>query len=192
MSALIGKINSILASFAKANDAELTTIEEVEWKGEPQSFRLKKYLGSDWEPLYQVALAVDLALIQAQIELRKEAEAKSPYIYQAAEFFLEYTKSKRGEEMPCTCGGTLALKTNSKTGMGFYSCSNWRSGCKVTKNLLKEDADFSKRMSTKLTGRNCPKCSKSLIVRMAKTGKNAGKEFIGCTGFPACAHTEKM
>jgi four helix bundle suffix protein len=33
---------------------------------------------------------------------------------------------------------------------------------------------------------NCPQCGKAMVLRMAKTGKNAGKQFWGCTGYPDC------
>ena len=32
----------------------------------------------------------------------------------------------------------------------------------------------------------CPNCSKPMTLRKAATGKNAGKEFWGCTGYPEC------
>ena len=32
----------------------------------------------------------------------------------------------------------------------------------------------------------CPNCGKSMALRKAVTGKNAGKEFWGCTGYPEC------
>jgi restriction system protein len=32
----------------------------------------------------------------------------------------------------------------------------------------------------------CPECGKAMTKRKAKTGKNAGKEFWGCTGYPEC------
>jgi len=35
----------------------------------------------------------------------------------------------------------------------------------------------------------CPKCGKPLVRRVAKQGRNAGSEFWGCSGFPACRHT---
>lgn len=35
----------------------------------------------------------------------------------------------------------------------------------------------------------CPRCSSPMIRRIAKTGENAGKEFWGCTKFPACRGT---
>jgi restriction system protein len=33
---------------------------------------------------------------------------------------------------------------------------------------------------------SCPKCSKPMALRTAKTGKNEGKQFWGCTGYPEC------
>lgn len=32
----------------------------------------------------------------------------------------------------------------------------------------------------------CPKCSKPMALRTARRGANAGGEFWGCTGYPAC------
>jgi ssDNA-binding Zn-finger/Zn-ribbon topoisomerase 1 len=32
----------------------------------------------------------------------------------------------------------------------------------------------------------CPTCGKPTTLRKAATGKNAGKEFWGCTGYPEC------
>jgi four helix bundle suffix protein len=32
----------------------------------------------------------------------------------------------------------------------------------------------------------CPTCGNPMILRKAATGKNAGKEFWGCTGYPEC------
>jgi four helix bundle suffix protein len=32
----------------------------------------------------------------------------------------------------------------------------------------------------------CPRCGKPTALRTAKTGKNAGRQFWGCTGYPDC------
>jgi four helix bundle suffix protein len=32
----------------------------------------------------------------------------------------------------------------------------------------------------------CPKCGKPTVLRTAKSGKTAGKQFWGCTGYPDC------
>ncbi len=33
---------------------------------------------------------------------------------------------------------------------------------------------------------NCPKCSKPMVLRTAQSGKTAGKQFWGCSGYPEC------
>lgn len=33
---------------------------------------------------------------------------------------------------------------------------------------------------------NCPKCGSQMVLRRAKTGVNAGREFWGCSTFPKC------
>jgi ssDNA-binding Zn-finger/Zn-ribbon topoisomerase 1 len=192
MSKLVDDINSILDRLSTDFGADKTSIQEVEWKGEPQTFRFKKYEGTDWAPLYEAALAIDLAIVSAPFATRTQAEVESSYIASAVDYFLRHTKLHLDDSFPCSCGGTLQMKVNSKTSMGFYACNRWREGCKVTKNLFKQESLFSKRAESKTTGRRCPKCYKDLVVRVAKTGKNAGKEFVGCSGFPTCTHTEMV
>jgi hypothetical protein len=34
----------------------------------------------------------------------------------------------------------------------------------------------------------CPKCGSALVERIAKTGANAGKSFLGCSSFPKCRY----
>lgn len=38
----------------------------------------------------------------------------------------------------------------------------------------------------------CPECDKPMTRRKARTGKNAGKEFWGCTGYPDCKGVREM
>jgi ssDNA-binding Zn-finger/Zn-ribbon topoisomerase 1 len=37
----------------------------------------------------------------------------------------------------------------------------------------------------------CPKCSSKLVKRVAKKGKNAGKEFMACSTYPKCKYIQK-
>ena len=37
----------------------------------------------------------------------------------------------------------------------------------------------------------CPRCGSELVERIAKTGANAGKPFIGCWAFPRCRYTRQ-
>lgn len=34
----------------------------------------------------------------------------------------------------------------------------------------------------------CPKCGAALVLRTAKSGRNAGGKFYGCSGFPGCRY----
>ena len=38
----------------------------------------------------------------------------------------------------------------------------------------------------------CPECGQPMTRRRAKAGKNAGKDFWGCTGYPECRGTREM
>ena len=38
----------------------------------------------------------------------------------------------------------------------------------------------------------CPRCGAKLIVRTAKKGTNAGKQFYGCSNFPNCRYTSEI
>lgn len=39
---------------------------------------------------------------------------------------------------------------------------------------------------------NCKKCGKPMVLRTAKTGKNAGKQFLGCSGYPDCQYARDL
>ncbi len=43
---------------------------------------------------------------------------------------------------------------------------------------------------TDANGKLCPRCGKKLVLRTAKNGANAGKQFWGCSGYPGCKYTE--
>lgn len=38
----------------------------------------------------------------------------------------------------------------------------------------------------------CPYCGGSLVVRIAKNGKNAGQSFYGCSNYPRCKYTRDI
>ncbi|QYY37412.1 topoisomerase DNA-binding C4 zinc finger domain-containing protein [Ruficoccus sp. ZRK36] len=38
----------------------------------------------------------------------------------------------------------------------------------------------------------CPKCGKALVVRTARSGKNAGNSFLGCSAYPKCKYTKSL
>lgn len=53
----------------------------------------------------------------------------------------------------------------------------------VNVSAIKQDFDVVQKIDS---GPDCPRCSSQMVRRMAKSGENAGKEFWGCTNFPAC------
>ncbi len=38
----------------------------------------------------------------------------------------------------------------------------------------------------------CPQCGKPMVLRTARTGKNEGKSFLGCSGYPDCKGVVNM
>jgi hypothetical protein len=38
----------------------------------------------------------------------------------------------------------------------------------------------------------CPLCGKPMVLRTAKLGKNAGSQFLGCSGYPECKNTSPI
>ena len=38
----------------------------------------------------------------------------------------------------------------------------------------------------------CPKCGSPLLIRLARRGSNAGKCFVGCSGYPRCFYARQL
>jgi DNA polymerase-3 subunit epsilon len=38
----------------------------------------------------------------------------------------------------------------------------------------------------------CPQCGKEMVLRIARKGSNAGKQFYGCLGYPKCRYVRNM
>jgi len=53
-------------------------------------------------------------------------------------------------------------------------------------------ASAMKSSAAPLQVSSCPLCSKPMVKRTAKRGANAGSEFWGCTGYPACRGTRSI
>lgn len=54
----------------------------------------------------------------------------------------------------------------------------------------RQDRDESVAPTT--SEKTCPNCGKPLVIRTAKRGTNAGKQFYGCSGYPACRYTSEL
>lgn len=96
------------------------------------------------------------------------------------------------------CGKSLQRR-KGKNGF-FWGCSGYPE-CKTTRPDNRGKPGQAKPASRSApatknggqimvkTGSPCPQCkSGSLVQRSVKNGKNVGKPFIGCTGYPKCKH----
>lgn len=58
------------------------------------------------------------------------------------------------------------------------------------KNIIKEVEAKEPNIEKAETDKICPRCGKKMVLRTAKKGENAGKQFWGCSGFPKCRYIE--
>lgn len=59
------------------------------------------------------------------------------------------------------------------------------------------ETDQSDKITTDLTANEnvalkCPKCNGDLVLRTAKKGVNAGKQFLGCSNYPKCKYIKNQ
>ena len=93
---------------------------------------------------------------------------------------------------PCpTCGKPLRRRKSSNG--FFWGCSAYPD-CKTTlpdnkgKPTQRKPAQKSQSKQANV-GDTCPECKKGkLVLRSIKNGKNEGKSFLGCTGYPKCRY----
>ena len=101
-------------------------------------------------------------------------------------------KSEADTRYPCVCGEGFMQQRNGRAGI-FWGCSSYPQ-CKQT---LPDDhgkpgatSEKTKQVTgdDKLSaGSACPTCgTNTLVIRTMSKGKNEGKRFFGCTGFPDC------
>lgn len=60
----------------------------------------------------------------------------------------------------------------------------------LEKNIIKEVEAEEPNIEKAETDKICPRCGKKMVLRTAKKGENAGKQFWGCSGFPKCRYIE--
>ncbi len=48
------------------------------------------------------------------------------------------------------------------------------------------------QIESEINEKVCPKCSSAMVIRVAKKGKNAGRQFLACSAFPKCKHIEAI
>ena len=59
-------------------------------------------------------------------------------------------------------------------------------------DLINEPVEAANEKQSTTDERLCPKCSSKMIKKTAKKGKNVGNEFLACSAFPKCRHTEAI
>lgn len=59
--------------------------------------------------------------------------------------------------------------------------------CKEKMSSIQEPIQITKKENN-----TCPRCGKELITKTARTGANAGKQFLGCSGWPGCNYTRSI
>ncbi|QWB99799.1 type I DNA topoisomerase [Mycoplasmatota bacterium] len=102
-----------------------------------------------------------------------------PLIEEARENMEKIEPEKTGEMCP-KCGSPMVYRIG-KYGK-FEACSNFPT-CKYIKP---NENSKSKAFDTNV---ECPECHKgTLVLRTAKSGKNKGNQFLGCSRFPKCKY----
>lgn len=119
---------------------------------------------------------------------------------------LQIRKGRFGLFVGCTnypnCKNTYALPRGAQIKPSGETCeecgtpsvlakrkkSGWQKLC-INKDCKSKglSAEAEKRKVAVEKGEDCPKCGKPLTVRSSAYG-----EFIGCTGYPKCRHTEQL
>lgn len=61
--------------------------------------------------------------------------------------------------------------------------------CAVKAIAIKTHPDLFAKYGLKAP-RRCPTCNSILRSRLAKRGRNSGRHFLGCAGYPECHYTE--
>ena len=63
---------------------------------------------------------------------------------------------------------------------------------KLTKKVKKENIEEEIKNDIEERDKLCPKCGNKLVLRKAKRGANAGRNFYGCSNYPKCKYIEKI
>ncbi len=82
------------------------------------------------------------------------------------------------------CGGAMLL---AKGRFGPYLCCERyaKKECRFTMKLNRQGLP-QRKMDPVPSGRDCEKCGKPLVIRVASRGKKGPRPFLSCSGFPKC------
>ncbi|MDB5056667.1 MAG: topA, partial [Chloroflexi bacterium] len=99
----------------------------------------------------------------------------------------------QGTEAPScpNCGGSMVMRQAFRgrgKGNMFWGCANYPScrGIVSADGTKPEAPKIEPELSALAAATPCPNCGKAMTVRIARKGSNAGKPFLGCTGYPKC------
>ena len=71
--------------------------------------------------------------------------------------------------------------------------SDARAAAEILRKYMEAGADivsFAKTYSFETL--ICPECGRELVIRIARKGPNAGNQFYGCSGYPACRYVKSL
>jgi DNA topoisomerase-1 len=111
--------------------------------------------------------------------LREFYDYFMPLVDHAKEHMEKIEPEKTGEKCP-KCGSDMVVRIGRYG--PFEACSNFPE-CKYIKP---NENSKQKAFNTEV---ECPECKKgTLVLRTAKSGKNKGNQFLGCSRFPKCKY----
>ena len=143
-----------------------------------------EFIGSDYSKVMEEVLD-DIAQGEAkQIQVLHDFyEYFMPLINDAKENMEKIEAEETGENCP-ECGSPMVFRLG-RYGK-FEACSNFPK-CKYIKP---NENTRPKAFDTKV---ECPECKKgTLVLRTARSGKNKGNQFLGCSRFPKCKHISPL
>jgi len=96
--------------------------------------------------------------------------------------YLRFIKSKT--EPVLTESEVHEIKNKIESGRLTPSFKTTREHVAHVRNIVAE--------KEKTKDKVCPKCGRPMVIRESKKGKNIGKKFWGCSGFPKCRYVDRI
>lgn len=130
------------------------------------------------------AQKVGVAIVRELYGAMAAEGAAGGFVVTAGEYTRDATDFARGRNIELIDGNKLVE-------MIQQAQSADHPGSKITATRSKDRAEprIVTQATTELT---CPNCGKSMVKRIARQGKNAGKEFWGCPAYPLCRGTREI
>ena len=122
----------------------------------------------------------------AQFFLDKNISDRSDYVRKYREMCQSVESSDQGEENQSADESDISQEgaSNSPESAGDQNKEILEKPDKVDA----ADSDLGTMPQKKI----CPRCGNALVLRTAKKGDHAGKQFYGCSAFPKCRYSENI